>query len=647
MIFEIMPTSTRIVAGLLLIVVACWVVFAATGAGTGPYSIDELVYQAMVDGFARNHSLAVSNGYSDYPSESLKLWVLVEYSGQLYPQYPSGWAVVASPAYLLAGVRGVIFVNTLAAIATVLLVWISARAIFDDVRPAFLAALLYALATFAVDYAFGIWPHAASTCLLTVALAALATSHGKGDGRELAAIGVAGLAVGLAMNLRTDSVIAVPIVGLWALTTFNRPFRALWVFALALAPGLLLAAAMNFQKFGMFSPLTYGRQGRSGGATNLGFYAPLLPLVIVASILSLALGFQKVRVAMRRPAVVMIVLALAVLTALLLPPVGDVVHRLVTGLWVLVFDFQSFPDTNRPEVVALGDGTFRFWGLAKKSLIHSVPYAAGILVLWRGRAQYPPGSPLWLCLLMCCLWVLPFSFGQFHGGLSNNMRYFGPILPALSILAVAAWKQMPSTPTNWRSVLLIGFLIVLAASIPPHLKGQPPYYIWDYAVPGVLATLLAVLSMIFVVGGSRVDRALFVTMWRAVFVACVALATVSAYYFDLSVSQSQRARNQENARLFSDLPADSLVLSFAPEAAGYWLNQPSRMTSQAEWRNGSFDAGLVQYAFDSGRRVVVQGDQLAGLVLKSGLAMEARPLYGIEPPREIYELTRQRQDIAE
>ena len=88
---------------------------------------------------------------------------------------------------------------------------------------------------------------------------------------------VAGLAIGLALNIRTDAALAMPPLALWALATFRRPYLALFCLTVGLAPGVLTAAALNLAKFGIFSPVTYGRQGTTGGATSLSYYAPLYP----------------------------------------------------------------------------------------------------------------------------------------------------------------------------------------------------------------------------------------------------------------------------------------------------------------------------------------------------------------------------------
>jgi hypothetical protein len=120
---EVSPT------GLIVILVALtWLCYGAFFAPAGLFTDDEIIYVAMIDRFATAGSFVIENGYDFNQAESLRLVTMRAGPHGLVSQYPSGFAVIAAPFYLLGGLQGVIF----------------------------------GLATFAVDYAFAIWPHATS-----------------------------------------------------------------------------------------------------------------------------------------------------------------------------------------------------------------------------------------------------------------------------------------------------------------------------------------------------------------------------------------------------------------------------------------------------------------------------------------------------
>ena len=61
---------------------------------------------------------------------------MVVSGGRLAPQYPGGWGILAAPAYLAGGLRGVILVNAVASALTLPLIWLAASALFGDRRVA-------------------------------------------------------------------------------------------------------------------------------------------------------------------------------------------------------------------------------------------------------------------------------------------------------------------------------------------------------------------------------------------------------------------------------------------------------------------------------------------------------------------------------
>jgi hypothetical protein len=613
-----------------------WVALAAFWAAPGVYT-DGFIYQAMIDAFAHHGSLFVENGFEQYRADPLRLTIMRDAGGRLAPQYPGGWAILAAPAYLAGGLRGVILVNAVASALTLPLVWAAARALFEDRRLATRAALIYGLATFAVDYAFGVWPHGVTTFLVTAAVAAAAAGWRRGGAAELRGALAAGLALGLGVNIRVDALIAAAPIAVWLLGAGRRPYAALGLLLAGLLPGLAAAAAINQAKFGVFSPVTYGT---SQGATSLGYYAQLAPLAAAAAVAALGLGIGRVRAALYRPPGLAVAGVAAFALALALPGSREALIRIAEGFWVLVVDFQAYPAPAR-GLTEMPDGTIRMYGITKKALLQSLPYAAAVLVLaprlWRG----PDRAATAFCALFVLLGILPFAFGSWHGGMGNNMRYFLNVMPVLAILSAVALRQVAMLSGERGIVSVAAALCVgSAALIYAGVQG----YSWEFALsntlPNAVAGTAATLAITVLLADGALRRSI-ATMLRGVAALGLMTAFILGWVIDVQFKNLVRARNAELATLAAELPGNALVTAFTAETAGLRVNRPPALTAQANPDTLDVDpplAALITRAFSEGRPVFAQGRLLADQLVAKGIAGGSVPRFGIDEQFEFYEM---------
>ena len=605
-----------------------WVVLAAVWAVPGVLIIDGFVYHAMIDAFARNGSLFVENGLSEYDSSALKLFLMRDVEGQLAPQYPGGWGILAAPAYLAGGLRGVILVNAVASALTLPLIWRTAWALFADRHVAVGAALIWGLATYAVDYAFGFWPHGITTFLVTAAVAAVATGWSGPREAELRGALVAGIALGIGVNIRVDALMPVaPLLG-WLLMTGRRPYAAAALLLAGLAPGLVAAAVVNHAKFGIASPITYGA---SDGRASLAYYADLWPLAAVGAALALALGLDRVRAAVLRPPVLASGGAAALALALAIPETREIVFRIASGFWVLVVDFQAH---SRPAwgLAEMADGTMRMHGMVKKALLQSMPYAAAVIVLlpclWRG----PDRAAVAFCALFVGLLLTPFAYGAWHGGMANNMRYFLNFLPVLAILAAATLRHLAAMPAGGRAVAPLAVLGVGGAAILYAAAREYPFeFAFQSTLPNALAAATAAAAgLVLVTRGAL--RGTFAASLRGLVAFGLLVAFISAWVFDVQIARQLRTRNATMVELTADLPRDALVITFAPAAAGFRVNRPPALTARSYLdENAVYPAlgDLVARVFAEGRPVFAQGRHVAAMMVERGLAAGFEPRYGM------------------
>lgn len=611
-----------------------WIVLAAFWAAEGVLGVDSLIHLAMVDAFARDGSFVMENGFGAHRSPNLVLENVTVIGDRLVPQYPGGWAIAAAPAYLIGGIRGVILLNAVASALTLAMIYVAAEALFRDRRVAVSAALIHALGTFAIDYAFGVWPHAVATFLVTAGFAAAARGWRGSERDELRGFLVAGVVLGLAVNVRVDAIFAVAGIAAWMMAAARRPYAGLAMLVLGLAPGLVAATAINYAKFGLLSPITYGK---SGGGASFSTYAPYLPAVAAVGLACLALGLRRVRSVARRPAVLVAVFVGMAALIVLVPALRAVSLRIAEGFYVLVVDFQAHAFPGRGLIMA-EDGTILSYGLAKKALLQSLPYAAVVIVLLPRLIRGPDRAALGLCVLFALPFILFFSATTWHGAGFNNMRYFLHIVPPLAILSAVALRELVRTPDRRRAIALAAqFLFIGAVAAYAAWRGLSFGVFFQRVLPTVLTFAIAAAALLFLISRGRARGAAASSLEGLVLVGLVT-AFISAWLFDVGVGQKERRISAETIELANRLPEDAVVMTRVTSRAGFRLNRPPAITANVDAGEGPFDAALLARVRADGRPVYAQGRELADAMVAAGAANEARAEFGVDERWEFYRL---------
>jgi len=384
-----------------------WLVCAAFFASTGAFSIDETIYSAMIERFATAGELTIPNGYEDHPSESLLVRFLVPGPHGLVPQYPSGYAVLAAPFYLLGGLQGVVFLNAVASAFSLFVAYLLAKTLFGDRKLALNAAVFFGFSAYVTEYALGIWPHAVSILFVLVAAycAALSLEEQRKSGWLLAVL--AGLAVGLGATMRVDVVIAAPVLAVWLLGSARRPLVWTGALALGVGGGLAVSAWLNHMKFGGWSPISYGH---GLGATGIRAYLPLLPLGLAAVAGAASFAVPRVREFLlgRRG---MLVTAGAIAIVLVLPWTQAAGLRVLRGLNILLVDVQAHPGIdNLIGAQRIGEGPVLLFGLLKKALFQSLPFLGFAILPLAGLYRRERRAAFALCWLLPAVWMIPFAY---------------------------------------------------------------------------------------------------------------------------------------------------------------------------------------------------------------------------------------------
>jgi hypothetical protein len=314
----------------------------------------------------------------------------------------------------------------------------------------------------------------------------------------------------------------------------------------------------------------------------------------------------------------------------------------------LVIDFQAHPlESSRMGMMhgrglhVMDDGTTRIFGVIKKALLQSLPYAAAVLVLLPRLARGPDRAAIALCLLFMLPFMAFFAINMWHGGVGGNMRYFLMFLPVLAIVSALSWREVamlhagPSVASH-AAVLGIG----ISALSYALAKGYPFTFALQNTLPNAVAAGIAIASVLVIATRGEM-RARSAAALRGLFTLGLMLAFTSAWFIDLQISMGRRATSAEMLKLTADLPDDALVATYSPETAGFRLNRPPALTAQADFSTRDIDpalSSLVSRALAEGRPVFAQGRDLAEAMAAAGVASIHGQRYGIEQRHDLYEM---------
>lgn len=594
---------------------AAWLLYAAFFAPAGLFTDDEIIYSAMIDRFATAGSFVIPNGYEDFPTQSLRLTFLVPGPHGLVPQYPVGYAILAAPFYLLGGLQGVIFLNALASVLTLFLTYRIAQVLFKEDRLAISAALVFGFATFAVDYAFAIWPHATANLLVAGALYGAVLGLDDEE-RNWKWVALAGLLIGLGLTIRRDVLVAAPLIGAWLFIFSRRPVRMTVGFVVPLGLGLLAAGWLNYLKFGVFNPVTYGHAAGDGQMQGVLRY---LPYALFAGVVLLLMRWRLLWRALSGKWG-WGVLLLGTLVIVLVPAFRNLAMRIIDGLWVLLVDLEHLRDlATNSRYEQVGDSHYLYFGTLKKTLVESLPFLPLLVFPLAGIFRGSRKAAYVLCFFFPLCWFLVYAPTQLIGGLANNMRYLAPALPLLAIVGALAWRQVStdSKPGIYVIVGLSGILAVglmsLAAWTNEYLGVLEAFFVGGGARWFGLALLVLAAAWLLFAGARRALSPPLQVMMMTSFL----LAMMAAYPFDAYRTREVRAAVQEGSERLRYIELDAHVFAPGYFALYFQLQREAGTLAFYVPEEIDLDLELMKRALDQGRPVYIASVELTRIVRKA------------------------------
>jgi hypothetical protein len=442
-----MTGADKIKVAIIALLLALQVVYAQFITKPAHFTVDEGVYHMMARSMALDGTFEVWNGYAETPSEEL-IYALLRVdqrdaaAPRLVPQYPSVYAFLATPFYLIGGFAGLFWINLLAFFGTIWATSSVARRLYGDRTLALNAVLFLILGTFTWEYVQAVWPHSLSMFLVTSAvLAGLIALERERPRASFGWAMLAGVIIGFAAGIRYDAILLAPALVLPFLFASPLRWKPVLGLIMGLGPGLLLLALTNEAKFGIFLPFSYGDDAKGGAQSLLG-YTALAGGAGGAVLLAWVATRARVRKHFKgRPLLLAGVALAGIAIVLALPQVRGLCLRLIEGTWEIVVDLRYRPDIEEWGVSRTPTGGLAYGEWLKKALLQNCPWLVllGIpAAVWLRRPVSRHAVPL----LVIGAYVALYGYQRWHGGLGLNMRYFLSFLPLATILAAAAWRDL-------------------------------------------------------------------------------------------------------------------------------------------------------------------------------------------------------------
>lgn len=540
-----------------------------------PFIVDGGIYYDMARSMAERGSLSIGSNGGVPDSPVLNKLLAFEVNGALYPQYPSGYAILAAPFYTLFGIHGLILMNAIGFGVSLWLTFSIAKRLFS-LKAARLATLIFALASFAPTYMYDIWPHMVALSFGLGAIAAAVRAHdAKSYGLAIRYSILSGVLVGAAINIRVDVFLASIVVFLW-FRLFARPdHRGIATASLiGLLPGLFVAALLNAAKFGAFAPFSYGD---SQGADSVSKYTTVV--IAAALAFSFVFLFHVPRILARLrtlPHSGFAGMLLVIIIVFAFGPARELAAAIFRGLYVLVFNLQAHNAYFQEGVGPNEYGQVLFWGYPKKALIQSIPWAPLVIVpLIAMVSDKTHRAARGLCLLAILGPLCFYALNEWHGGGSYSLRYFLPTLPFFSMLAADGLLTLLSGKSISRRTILIALTLAAVAYLGMQEAGQifprlrvPTALYPQWIIAGILT--LAILARL----ATKEHPASRIVIPASLF--SLAYACAINIYEEIGHERTRFEQLSLSETLSAPIPAGSLVVS------------PAQINLIPAERNGAF-----------------------------------------------------------
>jgi len=467
----------------------------------GVFSVDESHYLLATDAFAHRGSFQIENGYERYRTPELLFFYTVipdevDHLGTV-STVPPYHAILAAPYLRLFGLPGMIWLNLICFAATCVAVRRLASRLKADGPFPVVAAAVFAMGSFSLEYALGIWPHALSQTLIAWAIESFLCARESDGKRALLLAGLSGLLASVATGVRLQNIVLLPVLLIMARWALRCSWQLMGFHLAGWIPPLLGYSLINIHRLGTANPFTYGASasltsslpGKVVDWVGLNIW---VLVVAVACAIALWWLWRKWRLRGLLPGLLVIMAGALALA----PPL-----RSATQHWLSMLGFHAVDSTFLTKAsMAVGSTSNRlgqvfYGGVLKKGLLEVAPYLVLSLLVLFGRPMEPRTSGVLRFLAgsgLLGLVLLPLVLSS--GGLCYNPRYLLELMPALVVTSMYFALHLGFSRMVLLGGILLGILLALPTIARPGSVGDPGGGFWPMLAPLLLALALLVSS---------------------------------------------------------------------------------------------------------------------------------------------------------
>jgi hypothetical protein len=496
---------------------------------------------------------------------------------------PPLYAILALP-FSIFGWRGLVALNTLAYLATILLVFVYVRRYAAQASTPWFAAAAFAFGGYTIEYALGLWPQALSFALCTAGIVAAGRAidpNVRGRAVFVSAAG-AGFLLALAAGVRyQNAVVLAAAGGALVVLASSRRLVACLAYAGAAAVPLSVSAAINHARFASWNPISKGP------------------------------GYLNVPVSDAKSA--------------FLDP--------IVMFWAQVVDYSWRPelaDVNTKAWLRYDPTTgahLIFGAIAKKAVLQSAPWVILAFLIfaaaWLPASRLPRERRRQLRLLSLVAAAIVGTFAvsgvDRHDGLSFNARYFLELLPISAVGFAWALDQRVSARIGPLAAgAALGVVLVGVILFGTPMLGGPETPLWTarqiatLKTPLALAALAGALWLMDVLGRGR-PALLLGTLG-----ACLGWGLMLHLSTDVGMSQFMRANNLARTRALAEvLPNKAAIVAHwgNADAVGPLLLTRDIVVLDVAADEGRDSRLLIRDLFGRNRRVFLLEDGVSSEIM--------------------------------
>jgi len=478
----------------------------------GVFSVDESHYLLAADAFAKEGSFQIENGYERYHDEALLFFYTlvpdaVERLGTV-ATVPPYHAVLAAPYLKAFGLTGLFLLNLICFAATCIAVRRLASRLHSEGHFATVAASVFMLGSFGLEYALGIWPHALSQTLIAWAFEAFLCARESKGRRALLLAGLSGLLASAATGVRIQNILMLPVLPVMARWALGCTWPLLIAHVCGWVPPLISYSLINLHRLDTLNPFTYGAR------SSLGFLSGHLWVLVAIAAGCAGLWFLWRRFRWRG---LLPGLLLGAAAALAVSPA----LRSLAGHWLSMAGFHLVDTAFLPaEGIAVTGSTSNqlgqvlYGGVLKKGLLEVAPFLVLALLVLLGRPLHTETSRALKFLggsALLGLALLPLVATS--GGFCFNPRYLLELMPVLLVASLYFGLHLIASRTVLLGGILLGAILALPTVLNPGSVDAPADGWLPMLAPLLLALGLLVSSAVAVFFKDRLRGLVRLVAW--------------------------------------------------------------------------------------------------------------------------------------